>query len=145
MFDCFLTLFSLGAVAWFVVIAPALRRVRQYIQEREERADNGLPAPRYPPVQDRRTEQDRFDSIIAELASFSKEPVHVPGTDTQTIPPGTPGTPDTNGKNQGYQGYQEVKELVQQGYSGNQIAGIVGGKRAAVLDQVRQARRELGI
>lgn len=139
MFECLFTLFSLAAVAYFVVVEPAYRRWQEH--RARQRVEGGLPPPRFPPPE-QNASNSRFDALLSELASFSREPVHEPGTGTVSVPAVPADTPDTNAVPDAY---HRVRELVQQGYSGNQIVGIVGGKRADVLVLVRQARKDLGV
>jgi len=143
IWDALITVGSLSLAAYFVIIEPLINRWREWRGKQEAQE----PKPRYAPVTpstpstpQQEDDLQKFDRLMAELATLGTSTP--PGTDTQTVPAGTPGTADTNGVNSGY---QRVLALVSQGYSGNQIFGMVGGKRAEVLDLVRAARAELGV
>lgn len=137
MWDFLITVGSLGAGVYFLVIEPWLRRRR----ERQAAAQPApLPPPRNPPPE-QPTERQRFDALLQQLVEMGGEPVHEPGTDTPAVPAGTPGNPDTNQENERY---QRVLSFVREGYSGNQICELMGGKRADTLALVRRARQEIG-
>lgn len=137
IWDALITVGSLSLAAYFVIIEPLINRWRGK-QEAQE------PKPRYAPIVTPSTPQQeddlqKFDRLMAEIAMIGTDTP--PGTSTQTVPTVPTGTADTKAKSEGY---QRVLALVKQGYSGNQICGIVGGKRAEVLALVKAARAEVG-
>jgi hypothetical protein len=131
MIDCFITLLSLLGIAWFVWIGPLLRRLREWQRKREEET----PKPRYAVT----TQQDHDEMLLDNLLHRTGT---TPSTSSHQYPTVPTGTADTKAQNARY---QQVREKVKAGFSGNQIASMLGGKRAATLELVRQAKTELGI
>lgn len=141
IWDALITVGSLSLAAYFVIIEPLINRWREWRGKQEAQE----PKPRYAPIVTPSTPQQeddlqKFDRLMAELATLGTDTS--PGTSTQTVPTGTADTPDTKAVNSEY---QRVLALVSKGYSGNQICGMVGGKRAEVLALVKAARAEVGV
>jgi hypothetical protein len=143
IWDALITVGSLSLAAYFVIIEPLINRWREWRGKQEAQE----PKPRYAPVTpstpstpQQETDSEKFERLLGELAAVGTDTP--PSTSTQTVPTGTADTPDTKAVNSEY---QRVLALVSQGYSGNQICGMVGGKRAEVLALVKAARADVGV
>jgi hypothetical protein len=130
IWDIFITLGSIALAVYFIWIEPMLRRWR------EVRAARQLPPPRNPPPETQ--EETDLDSLLRALVPAE---YRVPEKGTG----GNRGEPTGTGTGTGTGTDRQIENLIIQGYSGNQICQIVGGKRADVQARIRAARKRLGV